>query len=302
VIATSKRLLSFIKKYVINVGKELYTVYSRNLKFKVGFTLFIAMIILGLFSLFSPPWYKSWYGIPKDKPPSLTSIHMLLGTSSNGRSIFWMITNGILNSIVISLITAVVASHIGLFMGITAGVKGGLVDKLLMFITDSFIVIPGLPLLIVLTMLFKEYLTIPALGLMISITSWPWPSRQVRAIVLSLRERDFMVTARLSGIGTGKIILTEMMPHLLGWHFINATNTVLYAIATEAGLAVVGLSILSEDTLGTIIYWALNYAALYRGIWWWIVPPIIMLVALFVSLYLISTGYTEYLNPRFRRR
>jgi len=275
-------------------------VYSRNLKFRIGFTVFMAIVVLGLVSLFAPPYFESWYILPKDRPPSLESVDMLLGTTTHGRSVFWMLSRGILNSLTISMITALVASHLGLFIGMVAGMKGGLVDRALMFLTDTFVVIPQLPLLIVLAMLLKGMLTMPLLGLLISITSWPWPARQVRAIVLSLRERDFITVAQLSGMGTGRIILTEIMPHLLGWHLINATNTVLYAIGSEAGLAVLGLSILDKDTLGTIIYWALSYSAIYRGIWWWVVSPVIALIVLFASLYLISVGYTEYLNPRLR--
>jgi len=275
-------------------------VYTRNLKFRIGFTVFMAILVLGLLSLWAPPGFESWYSYPKDRPPSLQSIDLLLGTTTHGRSVFWMLSRGVLNSLIISFITALVASHVGLFIGMAAGMKGGIVDRALMLITDTFVVIPQLPLLIVLAMLLKGMLTMPLLGLLISITSWPWPARQVRAIVLSLRERDFVTVAQLSGMGTGRIILSEIMPHLLGWHLINATNTVLYAIGSEAGLAVLGLSILDKDTLGTIIYWALSYSAIYRGIWWWIVPPVVVLIVLFTSLYLISVGYTEYLNPRLR--
>jgi len=275
-------------------------VYSRNIKFRIGFTVFMAIVLLGLASLFAPPYFESWYSLPKDRPPSLESVDLLLGTTTHGRSVFWMLCRGILNSLTISLITALVASHLGLFIGMVAGMKGGVVDRALMFITDTFVVIPQLPLLVVLAMLLKEMMTMPLLGLLISVTSWPWPARQVRAMVLSLRERDFITVAQLSGMGTGKIILTEIMPHLLGWHLINATNTVLYAIGSETGLAVLGLSILDKDTLGTIIYWALSYSAIYRGIWWWIVSPVVALIVLFASLYLISVGYTEYLNPRLR--
>lgn len=278
-------------------------VYRGNLKFRVGISLLVAIIAFGLVGLMAPPGYKEWYRLPKDLPPQLGSDPTyLLGTTSNGRSVFWSITNGILNSLIISFITALIAPHIGLLVGMAAGLRGGFLDRALMFITDTVIVIPALPLYIVLAMFLKNFLNMYLLGLIISISSWPWPARQVRAIMLSLRERDFMITARLSGMKMYKVLLTEAMPYLWGWHLINFSNTVLFAIGSEAGLAILGLSILQEDTLGVIIYWALNYGALYRGIVWWIVPPLVILVMLFVALYLVSVGLAEYVSMRQGRR
>ncbi|MDK6028475.1 ABC transporter permease [Ignisphaera sp. 4213-co] len=282
-------------------AKGLKNLYMKDIKFRIGFTLFIAIIVVGLLSLFSPPYYKTWYYFKKDLPPSFQSLDLLLGTTTNGRPVFWSLTNAIINSLAIAAVTTLIASHLGLVIGLVSGIRGGVVDRVLMTITDTFVTIPGFPLLFVLSMILKDYLTIPLLGLMISITSWPWPARQVRAIVLSLRERDFVLTARLSGAGTFKIIVQELLPYVLGWHLINATNTVLYSIGSEAGLAILGLSILSEDTLGTMIYWAQHYGALYRGKLWWIMSPVTMLIIIFVSLYLISFSLQEYFNPRLRR-
>ncbi len=291
------------------LNSQLYRIYSpirnlyrSNVKFRVGLILFIAIVAFGSLSVFSPPDYKFWYSLPKDREPSLESIDMLLGTTSNGRSVFWSLTNGIINSLVIALITAAIASHLGLFIGMVAGIRGGLVDKTLMFLTDTFVVIPQLPLLVVLAMLLKEYMTFPLMAMLISITSWPWPARQVRAMILSLREREFISVAYLSGMRTSKVLMTEIMPHVFGWHLINATNTVLYAIGAEVGLAILGLSILSEDTLGTMIYWSMmSFGAFFRGIWWWVLPPIVVFIVLFASLYLISVGISEYLDPKHRR-
>ncbi|MEM4031617.1 MAG: ABC transporter permease [Ignisphaera sp.] len=294
-------LVSFynILKGILKGFKELY---RRDLKFRLGFTMFLGILALGLISIFSPSYYTFWYYFRKDLPPSLQSIDLILGTTSNGRSVFWSLTNAIVNSLIIATITTLVAANVGLLIGLIAGLKGGLIDRLLMLVTDTFITIPGFPLLLVLAFVLKDHITIPILGLMISITSWPWPARQVRAIVLSLRERDFVLTAKLSGASTFKIVVAELMPFILGWHLINATNTVLYAIGSEAGLAILGLSILDKDTLGTMIYWAQHYGALYRGKLWWIMPPIVVLILIFISLYLISFSLQEYFNPRLRQR
>lgn len=269
-----------------------------SVKFKIGLILLAFIIFFGgILPFFAPYDTRTWNVVPKNKPPS---YEYPFGTSSIGRDLFWETAYSTRNSLIIGLMTAMIASHIGLLIGLAAGMKGGIFDRFLMFITDSFVIIPGLPLLMVVTQLLKPILTMPLLGLVISIVSWPWPARQVRAMVLSLRERTFVVTARLSGMGLWKIILNELMPFLLGWHLINFTNTILFSIGTEAGLAVLGLSILGENTLGVEIYWALAYFALLRGLWWWIAFPVLFLIIIFVTFYLLSMGLTEYLNVRVR--
>lgn len=284
-------------------SKSMMAIYISSVKFRIGFTLLLAVIAFGLISIVTPPYHWQWYKLPKDLPPSLTSIDMLFGTTTNGRSVFWASSNAVINSLEIGFLTALIASHIGLLIGLIAGYRGGLIDRVLMFLTDSFVVIPQLPLLVVLSMLLKEILNIPLMALMISITSWPWPARQVRAIVISLKEREFVSTAILTGIPGWQVILKEIMPHVLGWHLINATNTVLYAIGSEVGLSVLGLSILSIDTLGTMIYWStIGYPSLFRGIWWWVLPPIVLTIVIFISLYLISVSVAEKIEPRLRWR
>ncbi|MBS7641569.1 ABC transporter permease [Candidatus Bathyarchaeota archaeon] len=271
-----------------------------NLKFRIGFTILSILVILGFaVSPFSPTNTRSWYIVPRDRPPS---YEYPLGTSSMGRDILWELCASIRNSLTIAFVTAMIASHIGLFLGFIAGIRGGVIDRILMFITDTFIIIPGLPLLMVVTTVLKRYLTIPTLGMLISIVSWPWPSRQVRSMVLSLRERTFIHTAKLSGMGTFRVIVQELMPYVLGWHLINFTNTILFSIGTESGLAILGLSILDDNTLGVMIYWALNWGyALFRGIWWWLAAPVATLVLVFISFYLVSIGMTEFMHPIARR-
>lgn len=279
--------------------KAILRPLALNTKLGVGFLILAILVAIGLTSLTAPPWFEQWYKYPKDLPPQLSSDpSYLLGTTTNGRSVFWSLTRGILNSLAISFITALIASHIGLLVGIVAGLKGGTIDRILMTVTDVFIVIPAFPLYALLAMMLKKVLNIVILGMLIAITSWCWPARQVRAIVLSLREREFMLTATLSGLKTWEIIFKEIMIHLLGWHMVNFTNTVIYSIGSEVGLAIFGLSILDKDTLGTMIYWAQGYGALYRGMWWWILTPIIAVIILFLSLFLISIGLTEYLSRK----
>lgn len=288
-----------MKSSIYRVLRLVVTIFRVSRKFRMGLILLSLLIAVGLASLEAPPWAESWYRLPGDSPPKFTTdLTYILGTSTNGRSVFWSLSRGVLNSMIIGIITALIASHIGLMIGMIAGYSGGSIDRVLTFITDVFIIIPHFPLYVLILMFLKKYMTIPLIGFVLAITAWCGPARQVRAMVLSLREREFILVSRLSGLNTIQIVFKEIILHLLGWHFINFTNTVIYAIGSETGLAILGLSILEKDTLGTIIYWAQNYGALYRGILWWILPPVIVLVIIFTALFLVSLGLSEYLNPR----
>ena len=280
------------------ISRSFRDAYKGNFKFRLGFSIVLVMSILGLvLPYFSPQDPRSWYTVPKDKPPS---FQYPLGTTTMGRNVFWELCASIGKSLTIALITALIASHVGLLIGLVAGIKGGILDKILMFVSDTFVIVPQLVLLIVVITVVRTWITIPMLGAIISIVSWPWPARQVRSMVLSLRERTFVYTARLSGMNMPKVLLYELMPHLLGWHLVNFANTILFSVGTEGSLAIFGLSLLDNNTLGAMLYWAINFYALYRGLWWWISAPVVTLVLIFVSFYLISVGLSEHLH-RIRR-
>lgn len=285
-------------KYGRRIISNLIDIYKTSFKFRFGFTVIFLMCIMGfILPLFSPVNPRAWYSVPKEQPPS---SRYLLGTTTMGRDVFWELCSSIGKSLTIAVITAMIASHVGLLIGLLAGIRGGLLDRFLMFLTDTFIIIPGFILLVVVVTVMKNFITIPLMGAIISIVSWPWPARQVRSMVLSLRERTFVYTARLSGMNTSKILIFELMPHLLGWHLVNFANTILFSIGTEGSLAIFGLSLLSDNTLGVMLYWAINYYALYRGLWWWISTPIATLVLIFISFYLVSIGLSEYLHRMVR--
>ncbi len=275
----------------------LKDLFKYDKRFAFGFSVILILLFLSILSFFSPYNPVLWSLVPKNLPPSLKHI---LGTNSMGQDIFWNITHAIKNSILLGSLTAVISITIGTFVGLVAGYRGGSVDRALMSINDSFIVLPSLPILILLSTMLKERLTIAVIAVILSLFSWPWGGRQVRAIVLSLREREFTYTAFFSGMGTLKTVLKEHLPFVIPWVMANFINTILWAIGMETTLAIFGLSSLETPTIGTTIYWANQYQALLRGIWWWILTPVIIAVFLFLSLYLLSVSISEFLDPRTR--
>ncbi len=269
-------------------------------RFKLGLIIIFFLAALSVMSLISPQNHRQWYTYPKDKPPQLMSIDLVLGTTTNGRPVFWATTNALTNSLYIGLFTALIGSHIGLLVGLFAGTLRGRLEQALILLIDPFIVMPGLPILIIFALALKQSMSIYTIPIILSIIAWAWPARNVRSIALSVVNRDFVTIASYSGISFFNILLYEVMPYILGWHLTNFINTIIWAIGMETALAIFGLSILSEDTLGTMIYWILNYGAVFRGLWWWVLPPVVLLVLIFVGLYLISVSVSAYLNPRLR--
>lgn len=273
----------------------------KNPKLRAGLLIISSLVVLAAISVASPSNYKNWYSYQKDLPPSISSLDTLLGTTTNGRSVFWILVNAVKNSLYIGAVTSLIVVHIALLVGLIAGYRGGFADRTLMLLADSFIVIPGILLLTVLFMILRNIVTINSLPLFLSITGWAATSRSIRSLVLSIREKESVIEAMLSGESGLKIITREILPYIMPIYLIDLANAALGAIAAESGLALLGLSILGEDTLGTMIYWALNYNALLRGIWWWLAPPVIVLIILFIGLYLVALGLNEYYNPKIRR-
>lgn len=271
--------------------------FKANKEFQFGFIVFMIILVLAVTSHFSPFDPRSWNTVPKDLPPS---FRHLLGTTSTGQDVFWILCHAFKNSLILGVITALISNLVGTFVGLLAGYKGGWIDRVLMSLNDTFITLPSFPILVFLAFALKGNLNMLNLGVILSFFSWPWGGRQVRAMILSLREREFTFTADFSGSSTLKIVFAEHLPFVLPWIIANFINTILWSIGMEVGLAVFGLSSLEIPTIGTMIYWSTQYQALFRGVWWWALTPILSSIFLFVSLFFISSAITEYLDPRSR--
>jgi peptide/nickel transport system permease protein len=262
-----------------------------NFRIKVGIFLLAIFIILGgILPFFSPYDTRSWNVVPRNLQPS---AEHWLGTNNLGQDTFWLLTMAIRNSLIVGLIVATLATTIGVLAGLLAGFVGGIVDRILTLLMDVFIVVPSLPILILMASLLQGRASLILISFILVLFNWPWPARQVRSIALSMREREFINTARFSGSGTFTILVREILPYVFSWALANFVNTVLVAIATESGLAVIGLSSLEQSTLGSMIYWALQHQALLGQRWWWIGSPVVAVILLFVGLFLLATGVSE---------
>lgn len=276
---------------------KLFRDLLRDYRFAVAFWVLCLLLAFAALSLFSPYDPTRWGQVPRDLRPS---AEYWLGTDSNGQDVFWNATFAVRNSLIIAVIAGVVSRIIAVIVGMVAGYRGGMWDRALMFLSDSLLVIPLFLIIVMMAMLIRASLNLATLGLLLAFFGWAWDARLIRSQILSLRERDFTQTATLSGTGTLKLVLNEYMPYTTPLIFSTLINNMAWAIGLEITLAILGLLDMSIPTLGTMLYWAINYQAILLGRWWWVMTPITLSVMLFIALYWLSVSISEYLDPRTR--
>ncbi|MCR5343650.1 MAG: ABC transporter permease [Butyrivibrio sp.] len=266
---------------------------NANFALRTGMIITAIFLIIGFVIYLIPHAYPFTFNTYDPKLGS-TAEH-ILGTTAMGQDVIWLLIEAIHNSLVIGLIVATIGTVLGVFVGLLSGFAGGALDRVLMVITDTFVVIPSLPILILMTSLMKGTSTVILIALVLAMFAWAWPSRQIRSMALTLKERDFIQTAKFSGESTIQIVVTEILPFALTWSLSNFMNATLNAIASESSLAVLGLSPANLVSLGNMIQWARERNAIFNRQWLWIGSPIVATIVLFIGLFLLITGYNDYL-------
>jgi peptide/nickel transport system permease protein len=269
------------------------------LKAKAGVVLLGLFVLTAIIGPFVAPYNPSF-----QSPNPALSLHApeaahLLGTTQAGEDVLSQLLTGVRLTLELGVLVGVIATVLSVLIGVTAAYLGGIWDELLSLLTNVFLVIPALPLLIILL----GYL--PRTGqtatiLVLSGLGWPWGARVIRAQTLSIRGRDFIAAARETGESGWRIIAFEIVPNEVSLIAANFVNTVLYAIGASVALAFIGLSDTSTWSLGTILYWAQSQQALSQGAWWWFVPPGVLVALMGTALVLLNTGLDELGNPRLR--
>lgn len=276
---------------------KLFRDLFRDYRFAVSFCVLCALLIFACLSFFAPYDPTLWHVVPRDLEPSREH---LLGTDSNGQDIFWIASFAVRNSLIVAVIAGVVSRIIAVLFGMIGGYKGGNTDRVLMFISDTLLVIPLFLIIVLMAMLVRANMNLVTLGLLLALFGWAWDARVIRSLILSLRTRDFTQTAILSGTKTLPLVLNEYMPYATPLVFSTLINNMAWAIGLEMTLAILGLTNVLIPTLGTMLYWAINYHAILLGRWWWVLTPVVLSVLLFVALYWLSVSISEYLDPRTR--
>ncbi|MDR2896088.1 MAG: ABC transporter permease, partial [Propionibacteriaceae bacterium] len=276
--------------------KRRRLVFLRNSKSLVGLTILAFFALVAIFGPMFAPYDPDEIG---PQPLIGPSPNHWLGTTQLGQDIFSQLVIGTRGVMIVGFTAGIIATALAVLIGVSAGYFGGWRDESLSMMSNIFLVVPALPLIIIITSMM-EHPTSWTVILVIALTGWAWGARVLRAQTLSLSRRDFVEAARANGEGSLRIIIFEIMPNLTAIIASTFINTVIAAVMSEVMLAYIGVASLSDWNWGTILYWAQSSAAFQQGAWWWFVPAGLSVALLGMSMALINFGIDEFVNPRLR--
>ena len=279
-------------------GGGLWTAVRTNRKAMTGLIIFVIFAAMAavprLFTSVKHPNDAAQY-------PSLAhpGSHHWLGTTQLGQDIYAQLIYGTRQSLIIALIAGFFATVLSVLIGVSAAYLGGIGDEALSLLTNVFLVIPTFPLIIVLaTYAGKGNLLVVIVVLVV--TGWSYGANQLRAQTLSLRNRDFLESARVRGERRSYIIVAELLPTMTSLIVANFLGAALYAVLTAAGLQFLGLGDPSSLSWGTMLYWSQNDGALQSGFPAWAIAPGICVALLGASFALLNYAFDEISNPALR--
>jgi peptide/nickel transport system permease protein len=277
--------------------KILRDLLRYNWEFTTGVVLLGIVAVVALLSFFSPYPPLDVYVVAPDMPPSLEHW---LGTTSRGQDVFWQLSAAIRNTLTFGIVVAVISRVIALAVGLFAGYAGGPVDRLLMSVNDTFIVVPIFPILVLFYFVMRDQMSWALLALVAACLGWAYDARLIRSVALSLKTREFTAQSAFCGMGAREIVTREHMPYVMPVVFTTTMNNMNWSIGLEVTLSVLGFTDVNTPTIGGMIYWANQHAALVSGIWWWIAAPVALVVVVFIALFLLAVSMNEYIDPRSR--
>ncbi|MFC4425206.1 dipeptide/oligopeptide/nickel ABC transporter permease/ATP-binding protein [Deinococcus navajonensis] len=266
----------------------------RSPRAAAGGGLLLALVLLALLAPVLTPFSPTAQTFGPWLQPG--GVHPL-GTTPLGQDLWAQLVYGARLTLLIGFTAGLVATAIGTALGLSAAYFGGRTNEAINVLTNVFLVLPGLPLLII-TSAFLRGGGVWSVIVVISLTGWAWGARVLRAQALTLRHQDFVNAAIASGERPARVIFAEMLPNLAGLIAASFFSTALYAVLSEAGLAFLGIGDVSQVTWGTMLYWAQAKGALLQGAWWWVAAPGLGIALLGTAFALVNFGIDEVTNPR----
>jgi len=267
-----------------------------NRKSAAGLIILGVFILVAIFAPLIAPYDPTEQNL--DATLQAPSFQHLLGTTHIGEDVFSQIVYGTRGVLVVGFLATIMATVVAVVVGVTAGYLRGWKSESLSALSNVFLVIPGLPLMIIIASQFADpplWIIAAVLGL----TGWAWGARVLRAQTMSLRNRDFIQAARANGEPLHRIILVEMLPNLMALIASSFVGTMTAAVLGLTTLAFIGVIPVSNLNWGTILFWAQQNSA-FPDYWWWYVPAGLCIAFVGVALALINFGIDEYVNPRLR--
>jgi len=268
-----------------------------NIEWRIGVLLVGIVLGMAVLSFFSPYSPIDVYVVPPDVAPSWA---YWFGTTSRGQDVFWQLTFALRNTLAFGFLVAILSRIFSLVIGLLSGYKGGWIDRALMSLNDTFIVIPLFPILILFYFVLRDAMSWGLLALIMACLGWAYDARLIRSVAMSLKTREFTETSVFSGMTTREILLREHLPYVMPIVFSTTMNNMNWSIGLEVTLSVLGFTDINTPTIGGMIYWANQHTAIVAGVWWWIAFPVIFIVMAFVGLFLLAVSMNEYIDPRSR--
>jgi peptide/nickel transport system permease protein len=267
----------------------------RNKKFVFGLGLELLFVAAALFGPVISPHNSTDYFVQR-LPPS--AAHWL-GTDYFGHDVFAQLVAGLRESYLVGALGALCAAVIGMALGFTAGYRGGILDEVLQLLTNIIVMMPSLVLLVVIGAYLKTR-GILFEGTFIGLTTWPWVARAVRAQTFSLRSREFVDLARMSGRRAYSIVVRDIAPNMASYLFLVVVLLFGASMLLAASYDFLGLGPTSGISIGTMMNQSELWSALQLRIWWWFVPPGLVLTGMVAALLIANVGLDEVFNPRLR--
>ncbi len=270
----------------------------RSHKARVGLGIVFGMVLLGLLAPLLIPASKATEFSLLDARQH-PSLHHLFGTTDQGTDVFAQVAWGARRSLLIGAGAGAIATILAATLGLFAAYVGGIVDDILSLVTNVFFVIPTIPLLIDITA-FLHQRGLFTMMLVIGFTLWAFEARILRAQALTLKNRDFVLAAKVAGESTRRIVFGELLPNMVS-RIAAAFVLVFYiAILVAAGLEFLGLGDLQKASWGVALYWATVNSSVLQGEWWSFVFPGLAIGVTVLGLTLVLAGIDEVSNPRLR--
>lgn len=276
--------------------REMLYFALRDRRILVGASV---ILLFGLVAVVGPvldPNDPLEYVGPQGAPPS---ADYWFGTTTFGEDVFAQFANGLQATFTVGLLGGGLAALIAIVVGFVAGYRGGIVDELLNMVTNVVLVIPTLAVLIIIAAYLSARGVIVE-SLFIGFTSWPWAARAIRAQTFSLRAREFVDLATLSGARSWRIVFGEIAPNMGSYLFMTFILLFGGAVLIAATLDFIGLGPTDGTSLGLMMNSAVLWSALQLGMWWWFVPPGVGITAIVGALYVMNVGLDEIFNPKLR--
>jgi peptide/nickel transport system permease protein len=270
----------------------------RNWKFLLGLSVVAAFLLLAIVGPMIAKHPPLAFTGPTDSPPSR---EYWFGTTSFGQDVFAQFVQGLRAAFLVGIVGGGIAWVIGATVGFVAGYAGGWIDDALNMLTNVVLVIPTLAILIIVAAYLNVHSYVTE-AILIGLTSWPWAARAVRAQTFSLKTRDFVDIARLSGRGTRQIITTEIAPNMSSYLLMMFILLFGGAILIGASLDFLGLGPAASVSLGLMMNNAFLASALLLGSWWWFIPPGVGIICIVGGLYVMNVGLDDIFNPKLRER